>query len=458
MVMLGAGAALTATACGGINGSMAGAASALASRTAGGAPQDLLAGIDTIVVLMMENRSFDHYLGLLKHDPQYPGPQTVECLHGDESNPDPDGNPVPSYALTSRTQADPPHSWKASHAQWNNGRNDGFVIQHKGSTQQEVMGYYTRDALPFTYWLADNFTLCDHWYASVLGPTWPNRAVLHAADAAGLKMNVPFVGGPTTIWEVLPKVGQTGKNYHAGSAGIFSGLFASKVLAGVNPMAPLDDFFTAAKSGTLPPFVMIDPDYETNDDHPSHDVRFGQAMIASIYNALAASPQWPRCLFILTYDEHGGFFDHVPPPTCGDANPEYRQLGFRVPAMVIGPTVRRGAVVSQTFEHASVAATLRTKFGMPVLSPRMASSNDLTACIDPDAVGAPRRPPGNPPVITLPSLDAVLGGPVVHGQPELAAMAATGQIPNQVIDGRSRNERVLAWLEQAHALGAVRFE
>ena len=417
-------------------------------------PGELLSGIDTVVVLMMENRTFDHYFGMLNRDASYPGPKTAGFLKGDEWNPSASGEKVTSYRLPSLTQADPPHSWDASHAQWNGGKNDGFVEQHEGHAEKEVMGYFTRDELPFSYWLADNFTLCDRWHASVLGCTFPNRAVLHAADAAGLKRNIPFTQPPTTIWDVLPTTGKTGKNYFAGAAALYSAMFVNKP-ASVDPTAGIDEFFEAAEKGTLPNFVMIDPDFAMNDDHPSHDVKLGQAFISSIYRALAASPQWPRCLFVITYDEHGGFFDHVAPPECDDADPDYRRLGFRVPALVIGPTVRAASVCSTTFEHSSVAATLRTRFGLPVLSPRMASSADLSACIDPALVDSPPKATREPAGCGDRLPETILAKEVIEGQPELAAMIARGEIPRNSIQGRSRDERFLSWLESARKLGAV---
>ena len=261
----------------------------------------------------------------------------------------------------------------------------------------------------------------------------------------------------TTIAAVRARVRAWHHAGLAGTFGIYTGMYSSKILAGVNPMAKFDQFFTDAAAGTLPSFVLIDPDFETNDDHPSHDVSLGQAMIASVYNALAQSPQWSRCLFVLTYDEHGGFFDHVAPPTCNDADPDYQRLGFRVPAIVAGPTVRRGAVNSTLFEHSSVAATLGTRYGMPELSPRMAMANDLSSCIDPTALSAPCQPPANPPVITVERPEVIAARPTVHGQPELEAMGRSGQIPAAYGDQRSRYERVGSWLAKAEELGAIQY-
>src|SRR5262249_31341944 len=153
----------------------------------------------------------------------------------------------------------------------------------------------------------------------------------------------------------LKAKGLQGKNYNAGVAAFYAGGYLGKVLSGQNPVVKLDEFFNDAKQGTLPPFAMIDPDFLTNDDHPSHDINLGQALMASIVQAVAQSPQWPRILLCITYDEHGGFFDHVPPPTATDEDAEFRQYGFRVPSLVIGGLVRAGQVNHTVFDHASVA-------------------------------------------------------------------------------------------------------
>ncbi len=421
-------------------------------------PEQLFSGIDTVVVLVMENRSFDHYFGAANADPAYPGAGLVDGLTGDEYNIDSKGRRISPYPLASGIQSDPPHEWSSCHAQWNGGANDGFILSHQGSFEHEVMGYFDRRTLPFSYWLADNFTLCDHWFSGLLGPTWPNRAIIHATNAAGLKSNRPYLNPPPTIWDKLPLVGKNGFNYHAGLVGTYTGMYLKKVLQGVNPMKPIDRFFADAKAGTLPSFSLIDPDFQTNDDHPSHDVALGQALIASVYKALAASPQWSRSLLIVTYDEHGGFYDHVPPPQCVDANPDYRQLGIRVPSLVIGPTVKRGAVCSTVLEHSSIAATLRSVFGMGSLSPRMDAAADVSSCIDPDRIGNPGEAPTAPAIrLHRETVRASLQRAAIEGQTELSAMVETGAIPPQYVDQRSREERTLSWLKNAEELGAIEF-
>lgn len=419
-------------------------------------PQQLLGDIDAIVVVMMENRSFDHYLGRLRSDGGYAAAGRVDGLRGDEANPDPAGKPVGAFSLSTFTAQDPPHGWDACHQQWNGGKNDGFVRAHAGPHQAEVMGYYDRSQLPFYYALCDRFAVCDRWFASVMGPTWPNRFYLHATSSLGKKDNTPFlVGGPTTLWERLRDKGLRGKNYSSGVA-FYTGGFLGKALSGMNPVVRLDEFFQDAKAGTLPPFSIIDPDYLLNDDHPAHDIRLGQAFLSSIVQALAQSPQWSRSLLVITYDEHGGFFDHVAPPRTEDPDPDFRQLGFRVPSLVIGPTVRQGQVVSAQLEHSSVAATLKTRFGIQSLGPRMDAAADLSACIDPRRVGRPAPPPVDLPKVVVDMRALQQPGVGVSSQPELERLLRSGALPRGHYDPRPVAERALAWLEAGASLGALR--
>lgn len=417
-------------------------------------PADLLAGIDHIVVLMMENRSFDHFLGALALDPAYAARGKVRGLTGDESNPALDGSPVQSYKLFNFTPADPPHDWDSARVQLDNGTNDGFVRAHAGPSEREVMGYHDRSQIPLYYWFADNFTLCDSWFSSVLGPTWPNRYFLHAASSNGKKDNTPFFsGGPTTVWERLRDKGLSFKNYAAGATTWFTGGFVGKLFS-INPSAPLRDFFDDARNGTLPAFSIVDPDFMASDDHPNHNILRGQAFVGSIYRALAESPLWERCLLVVTYDEHGGFFDHVPPPTTNDPNPEFQQLGFRVPAFVIGPTVKKGYVCQEQFDHVSVAATLRTRFGIESLNARMETTNDLHDCIDPARVNAPAKPPSGMPQVAMTATAALTDGVGPSSQPRLEAMMREGISP--AVDARPDEERIREWLDHAVRLGAVR--
>lgn len=416
-------------------------------------PKELLAGIEHVVVLMMENRSFDHLLGALATDAAYPSKSIVTGLAGTESNPAPKGDPVPVFKLENLTPADPPHSWEAARDQWNEGKNDGFVKAHAGKSEKEVMGFHDRTQIPLYYWFADNFAVCDHWFSSVMGPTWPNRFYLHATTSMGKKDNSSLIVAPTTIWDALKSSGISAKNYAAGKVAFYIGGFPSKVISN-NPIAPINQFFDAAKNGTLPSFSMIDPDFDASDDHPSHNIQRGQAFIASIYKALAESPRWSKTLLVITYDENGGFYDHVPPPQTVDANAEFRQLGFRVPAFVIGPTVKKGYVCNKQLDHVSVAATLKTRWDIASLTTRMDATNDISDCIDSAKVDAPSAPPAGMPVVAMTLQGALYDGVGHSSQPELDDLVRRGIAPS--LDTRSHQARIGSWLEHAVRLGAVR--
>jgi len=416
-------------------------------------PEQLLAHIDTIVVLCMENRSFDHYLGSLRLTE---GRTDVDGLAGAESNLTAASTAVPVHLLEDFTPADPPHSWSACHAQWNQGANDGFVREHAGANEADVMGYHVRSQIPVTYALADAGVVCNRWFSACLGPTWPNRFYLHGATSRGVKTNVPAVGF-TSIFDRLADAGITGTNYFSEVA------WASGGYGKLTGLARIERFFDDAAAGTLPPFSIIDPSFfggGANDDHPDHDVRLGQALIGSIVAALGQSPQWNRCLFVLTYDEHGGFYDHVPPPETVDDHPDFRRLGFRVPSLVIGPTVRRGCAIDDVLEHSSVAATATRRWGLEPLNARAAQAGDLSPCIDPRRIDDPLPPPVLPQVsISRAALarrqdHARRTGQISHVEMMQAIDALR---PPRELDRRADADaiadRVLAWGER---LGAVR--
>jgi len=410
-------------------------------------PDELLAGIDTFVVLCMENRSFDHYLGSLRLTE---GRADVDGLTGTESNPDPDGAPVPVHWLDDYTPADPPHDWDSCHAQWDGGANDGFVRAHAGTSQADVMGYYVRDQIPITYALADQAAVCQRWFASVMGPTWPNRFYLHCGTSKGQKSNLPELG-LTSIFDRCADAGVDAVNYYHDVP------WAAAAYGKLTGNVAVEKFFEAAAAGTLPPFALIDPQFSgsgANDDHPSHDVRLGQALVASVVAALAQSPQGPRCLLVITYDEHGGFFDHVPPPETIYDIYDFRQIGFRVPSIVVGPTVRRGCAVDAQLEHVSIAATLTRRFGLEPLTSRANKAGDLSPCIDPRALDAPGPPPVLPPVPV--SMRALAARRPADSHRELHDALAARPLPpglDRRAEADAITRRVLAWGER---LGAVR--
>jgi phospholipase C len=421
--------------------------------------RDRLSGVDHLVVVMMENRSFDHFLGGLCLDPSYPAARALTGLTGDEANPDGTGAMVRMRLLSGNGTLNPRHDWVSSRTAWNGGRNDGFVrVNDDAASDAEVMTYLGREHLPFTYALAAQGTVCDHWFSSVMGPTWPNRFYVHAATSNGQTANRPMgLDAADTIWERLAEQCLAGKNYYAGGVPWYSAAFPSKSFSGQDAMVPepIDGFFRDAASGNLPAFALVDPDFQLNDGHPPHDLALAEAFLSSVHRALVNGPAWARTMLVVTFDEHGGFFDHVPPPLTIDADPRFQQLGFRVPAIVAGPMVAAGRVVSTPFEHVSIAATLRARFGVRSLNARMEAASDLSSCVDPTLAAAATS------AVLLPTVEldgALAGSQALHGssQPEMERLARKGGVPLHHLDARTPHERVRSWLRHAQELEAVR--
>ncbi|MCB9665655.1 MAG: alkaline phosphatase family protein [Alphaproteobacteria bacterium] len=419
--------------------------------------------IDTYVVLMMENRTFDHYFGALALEE---GRDDVDGLTTSMTNPDADGAPVAPFRLhESGCLEDPPHGWTSSRRQFNDGACDGFVKEHgKGtaSYSREAMGYHNREDLPVYYALADAYALCDRWFASVMGPTWPNRIYAYTATSEGMTTNdfgrVPFTHD--TIFDRLTEAGVEWKVY-------FHNLPFASLLQRVgglvdNPrLRPIEEFFEDAAAGRLPTVCFVEPSFTTNDDHPPHPPMLGQALVGTVYQALADSPHWDRCLFVVDYDEHGGFFDHVAPPKTEDdhAADGFDQLGFRIPALVVGPYARQATIHTQ-FDHTSVLAHLGDVFGFEPLTKRDAAANTLWDCLDTDRMA--RRDPRRPaPIPTLDVSKEQYGNECFYlrhpGQEELEQAADLGLIL-PCYDRRAEDgevvDRVMA---RAEKLGVVRF-
>jgi phospholipase C len=364
-------------------------------------PQDarlaLRERIDHIVVVMMENRSFDHMLGYLTLE----GRLDVDGLQTTFANVY-DGRTYQTFRLD-RTELehyeDPKHGGKDVSRQIAGGTMGGFVenfiesrpeeLRERLKAQNEsiVMGYYDAAVLPVYDHLARSFCVCDRWFASVPGATWPNRSYAVAGHSTGRKDNKKLFGRFDFPLSWVPAFvrhldfrGVDWRWYHARSFDIEPPTL--QVVDGryfVNPgahFALFEDtepggqasFLDDARDGNLAPVTWIDPDFgitakgESNDDHPPADVRRGQALMQKVVNAVMGSPSWPRTLLVITYDEHGGFYDHVPPPPAADDDGDMRTHGVRVPAFVVSPFVPEGSVAHLTFDHTSIIRTVLERF------------------------------------------------------------------------------------------------
>jgi phospholipase C len=371
--------------------------------------------IEHVVVLMLENRSFDHMLGYLslgRRGAEVDGLQKgMANEHGGRSY------PIFSLRRTAFTKAqDPCHSGHCVDEQVANG-NGGFAANYIETREDPaatdpvvVMGYYDGGQLPIYDFLARHFCVCDRWFCSVRGATFPNRLYAVAGRAAGSRDNAspPVYHLPSFVRQ-LDEFGATWRWY---THELFATIWAidrdylPKTFDNVRPFSSgptADDFFSAARDGTLPNVAWIDPNFVdlggpvgSNDDHPPADVRAGQELVLRVFNALVRSPAWERTLLVITYDEHGGFFDHVEPPAAedDDPRPEFHAYGPRVPAIVVSPRLRV-PVSHEMFDHTSIIKTALARFCrnadglIPDMGARVNAANHLGALLD-KAVQLPR--------------------------------------------------------------------
>jgi phospholipase C len=356
---------------------------------------DNLSKIDYLVVLMLENRSFDHMLGYLKMEKKR---KDILGLTGNESNSYNAEKYNPFKLKTFKFKDDPYHHWKDVKQQVSD-NNGGFVknfakVKRKVQKPEDVMGYHNDKDLPVFNFFAENYCICNRWFSSVPGPTQPNRAYAISGTSEGNKDNIfpPKRYKSKTVFNYLDDFGVSWKYYSHDIA--FLRLNDNFTLS-ADPIAKFDSFVEAVRDGNLPSVSWIDPDFGTipwpvdwghdNDDHPPHDVRQGQRLVAKIYNLLlhAKNDLWNRTLFIVTYDEHGGFYDHHVPPRAKDNYKAFRQYGVRVPAFVISPWAKRKSVSNLIFDHTSIVKTILLRFcnkgngSIPNMGQRVKFANDL---------------------------------------------------------------------------------
>ncbi len=353
------------------------------------APGD--SGIDTVVVLMMENRSFDSYFGWLRDDAKYmqTGLSRFGWKHrvNGESKQrylDAGGdyhltrhftvNAAGTDAFRGCGHPDPGHGWNSGRVQ----RDQGFVADGSGN-DDFALSYYRGEDLPFYRELAYRFTIADQWHCSILGPTYPNREYLLAGQSGGNKTNyLPIAEGGFPWPTIVDRLA---------SAGVGVADYASDLPpfllwgARMTPhLRTIDDFYTDCAAGALPNVCFVDPAFSggnRTDDHPHGDIRAGQRFVQQAFAAFARSPHWSKGAFIVLYDEWGGFFDHVTPPhfpddrrnPADDAN-DFSQAGFRVPAIIASPRARPGFVTHRQYDHTSVLRFLEWRFlGAPPEGP-----------------------------------------------------------------------------------------
>src|SRR5262245_42451605 len=340
--------------------------------------------IEHVIISCQENRSFDHYYGY--------APQVQAAGFGPPpaySQPDGNGGIVVPYEFTSLTTPDIGHSWGAVHGEWNAARMDGFYTTDGIS----AMGYYTGTELPFYYSLLDEFTLCTKYFCSLLGPTWPNRFYFAAGTSGGITTNGLWGYGIfdyPIILDLLDAAGITWKVYNntwdsvpfGNTDNVF--VFWKRYAHDNRTHGTRGGYFGDLKHGRLPQVSWIIPSFARGlDEHPPADVSVGMGIQEDLINALRESSLWESSAFLLTYDEHGGYFDHVPPPQLDAFG-----LGIRVPMWVISPLAKRGHLESTVYEHTSTLKFLERLFDLPTL----ASINhlfDIATPVGPNYQAAP---------------------------------------------------------------------
>lgn len=367
--------------------------------------------IQHVVLLMLENHSFDQMLGIFQT--VYPELDGIDPKAKPRINKDAAGKEFAQWPTTARQMLlDPMHEVEHVSKQIAVGRNTGFVVdfetQYKNATDEQkgqIMGYYPMDFLPALHPLAHDFTICDRWYSSLPGPTWPNRLFALSGTSSGI-VRMPegkddpdiegfFQQNQDTIFDRLDEAKVSWKVYcHDVPQSIV--LTHQRKEENRNRYAIFDDFLADARgrAGAFPQFSFIEPRYsgeDQNDDHPPHDVMKAQKLLADVYNAIRANGElWNSTLLVVLYDEHGGFYDHVVPPASvppDNLNKEYafNQYGIRVPALLVSPWVGRG-VLSTAFDHTSLLRYLSDKWGLKPLTKRVSQANSISAAIQTDGV------------------------------------------------------------------------
>jgi len=398
-------------------------------------PDAELAAIDHIVVLMLENRSFDHMLGFLYADSGNVSPagDPFEGLTGTESNPDSNGAPMPvfridpasptaylmpgtnpgeGFAATSQQLfgADPPPAGAAA-------TNAGFVTSfadtlalnqahHRpvepGTSAGDIMGMYTPELLPVLSGLAKGFAVCDHWFCSVPTETIPNRAFVAAATSQGHMNDSTKSFTVPTIFGLLGQAGLSWRIYGYDADPLTRLDFPDTTGAPDANFGRFSTFQDDAAAGRLPLYSFLEPSWgsDGNSQHPNYDVAKGEQLIHDVYRALRDGPGWSSTLLIVTYDEHGGCYDHIPPPatavppdrSVGEYGFDFTRFGVRVPTVLVSPLIAPGTVfrVPEGFtplDHTSVLATVETRWGLPALTARDAVAPNVGGAL---TLSAPR--------------------------------------------------------------------
>jgi phospholipase C len=381
-----------------------------------GTPLGTQMPIDNIVVVMMENHSFDNYLGHLN---QYANRTDIESAPDTATNVDSQGQTVSYVHSDHLCVLDPDHSWGGTRREIDDGLMDGFAAVNDGynlaslpagqtdptlSSGARTVTWYDQRDLPFYYQLAATYSIADHYFAAVPGPTWPNRMFLYAATSFGQTTNFspdlsayPYPQYPVSILDELEQKGISWMLYTDGIPGAFvlQGESVYSMQRWKRPVvASIAQFQADAAAGTLPEVAFVDPDLLSEimagagtDEHPPGDIQEGEQFVSQAVQAVTSSPQWPHLALFVTHDEHGGFYDHVPPPeACApDGIPpnldpgDMTQGGFdiegvRVILIAVSPYSKPAYAGHHVYDHTSLTRFIEQRYDLPALTARDANA------------------------------------------------------------------------------------
>jgi phospholipase C len=394
-------------------------------------PIDAEIPIEHIVVVMMENHSFDSYFGRLN---QYAHRTDVESATDGTTNPDTTGGPQPWTHAQHLCTLDTDHGWAGTHKEIDDGKMDGFAQVNEGfnasalpatstdpslSSGGRSLWWYDERDLPFYYKLASTFAIADHYFCSVPGPTWPNRKFLFAATSFGATVTpggsvpitfpdlsaYPFPGNnPATVLDELESSHTSWMYYSDSSLSslliVYAGQTNTRWKRSV--IGTFADFQKAAQAGTLPAVSFVDPNLASEssnadglDEHPPGDIQSGQKFVSDVVHAVTSSPEWAHTALFITHDEHGGFYDHVAPPkacspdsiapilVAGDTTAGgFDSYGVRVVLIAVSPYAKKAYVGHHVYDHTSITRFIEAKFKLPALTARDANADPLTDLFD----------------------------------------------------------------------------
>ena len=405
------------SACGGGGGASGPAPGTPSSSTIGQIPADRAnlprpplpdptsSGIDHIVLVTMENRSFDHLLGWVPNAEGLPAGRQFTDAFGTVQTPFALAANA-AYGYQACSFADPDHAYDAGRVHLANGAMNGFLLTPATSQKQGDLlpiGFFQQADLDFYRAAVPLYTVCDYYMSGILADTYPNRVYLHSGETDRLTDTLATSSLPT-IWDRLDAKGVSSAYYFHDVP--FTALYGARY---VGRSKLFSDFLSDAAAGALPSFCMVDPSFGgeeigiSNDDHPHADVRNGQVLLAQIYEALRSSPTWASTLMIVVYDEWGGFMEHVASPVKAVSPAEQAlgndgRLGFRVPCMLLGPRVRANNVARYPFDPSSIHQLIAWRFGLDPLGVRATDSTTFNMAYALDFADPPRT---DAPAITV---------------------------------------------------------